>query len=374
MTQESSAAAAAAAEARSLRIGIEAEPQLRGLAEQLAAELGEELGQRFSEIEWSVELGRSSFKDPQARIAELVREARRMMLERGWDLVICLTDIPMLRDDGRPLIAHASATDGVALISVPALGVIDVESRLLDAAFDAIAALVGAATGSGEADDHHARVRDRLTELASPLGVAEARDDSTVSFSSAVLLGNLRLLFGMVRANRPWRVAARLSRSLVAALGTAAYVVASVGFWTLAGHMTWPRLLGLSLVALVLTSVALIVVHGLWERSTRPQTRERVVLFNAVTTLTIAIGVLTLYLGLFAFNVVAAFGLIPPDAFGSQIGRHPTATDYLHLAWLDASLATLAGALGSLVDGDLAVREAAYGYRSTAGEVEDARD
>jgi len=71
----------------------------------------------------------------------------------------------------------------------------------------------------------------------------------------------------------------------VAALGTAADVLASSGFWTLASSMTWPRLLGLALAALILTSGALIVAHDLWEHSTNPTTRERVVLFNAVTAL-----------------------------------------------------------------------------------------
>lgn len=62
-------------------------------------------------------------------------------------------------------------------------------------------------------------------------------------------------------------VAVKLSRAMVAALGTAAYVLASTGFWTLAGHMTWPRLLGRSIAALVVTSVALIASHDLWEHS-----------------------------------------------------------------------------------------------------------
>ena len=143
-------------------------------------------------------------------------------------------------------------------------------------------------------------------------------DDNTIRFSTAVMRGNLRLLIGMVRANHPWRVTVKLSRALVAALGTAAYVLASSGFWMLASYMTWPRLLGLALAALVTTSVALIAAHDLWEHGTDSHTRERVVLFNAVTALTIAIGVLTLYLALLAFSVVGSFSLIPEGALNAQ--------------------------------------------------------
>jgi hypothetical protein len=127
--------------------------------------------------------------------------------------------------------------------------------------------------------------------------------------------------------------------------------------------MTWPRLLGLTLAAIVITSVALVVAHDLWERGTRPETRERVVLFNLVTTLTIAIGVLTLYLALLAFSMTGSVSLIPQGALEEQLGNSAGPSEYLRLAWLATSLASLAGALGSLVESDLAVREAAYGHR-----------
>ena len=357
-----------ASESQCLRVGLQAEPQLRDLAERIADDLRGDLQRRFAEIQWRVELGQGKPKDPQARIAELMQDARQVLLDNDWDLIICLTDIPLRSDDHRPMTAVVSATDGVALISVPALGAFDIERRVREAALNAIDALVGG--NAEEEPERRESVRNRLQELGSPMGTAQVRDDNTIRFSTAVILGNLRLLVGMVRANHPWRVAVKLSRALVAALGTAAYVLASTGFWTLAGHMSWQRLLGLAIAAVVMTSVALIAAHGLWEHGSKPETRERVVLFNAVTTLTIAIGVLTLYLALLALSVVGSFSLIPPSALEDQIGRATTG-DYLRLAWLATSLATLAGALGSLVESDLAVREAAYGYRPSQATGDD---
>jgi hypothetical protein len=352
-------------DSRTLRVGLHAEPQLGELAERIVGDLGEELERRFPGIECLVELGEGEPKNPQARIAELVQDARRLLLGNRWDLIICLTDIPLRSDDHRPLTAIASATDGVGLISVPALGAIALEERVREAALDLIAALVGF-----DEEEDRKRVQDRLHELASPIGTGQI-DDNTIRFSTAVMRGNLRLLIGMVRANHPWRVTVKLSRALVAALGTAAYVLASTGFWVLASYMTWPRLLGLALAALATTSVALIAAHNVWEHSADPRTRGRVVLFNAVTALTIAIGVLTLYLALLALSVVGSFILIPDGALHAQIDR-AAAADYLRLAWLATSLATLAGALGSLVESDLAVREAAYGYRPSQAAGDDA--
>jgi uncharacterized membrane protein len=338
---------------RGLRLGLEAEPPLRDLAERVAGDLEERLRQRFPGIEWTVEVIDGSVKDPQARITELVSQARQTMLDGGLDLAICLTEIP-LRLDGRPLTVQASATDGVAVVSVPALGPVDVERRVVETTVNAVAALVG----KGDA-------ADSLDELASPLGTARVQGDGTIRFTGAAVKGNLRLLLGMVRANRPWRFAAKLSRVVVAALGTASYVLASASFWMLADHMSWQRLLALSVGAVAITSTAVIAAHDLWERSLQPQTRERVILFNAVTTLTVVIGVLSLYAGLAGFSVAGVFSLLPQSAVDEQLGRDAGAAEYLKLAWLSASLATLAGALGSLISSDLAVRDAAYAYWST---------
>ena len=117
--------------------------------------------------------------------------------------------------------------------------------------------------------------------------------------------------------------------------------------------------------------VTLIAAHDLWEQSSGDDDRERVVLFNAATTLTIVLGVLTLYGALFLISAACAIALIPADFFSSQTNVPADLPHLLELTWFTTSLASLAGALGSLTESDLAVREAAYGYHPDA-RIEDA--
>jgi hypothetical protein len=274
------------------------------------------------------------------------------------------------------VIALTSATDGVGVISVPALGAVGVGSRAREAILDLVEGLVG--ESSGRRGGAQSRVVGRLRELVSPLDAARVRGDNVVRFSSAVVRGNLRLLLGMVRANNPARVVIGLSRAMVAALGTAAYVLASFSIWQLAVNLGWARLLVLTLLTVTAACVTLIAAHHLWEHSSRDKDRERVVLFNAATTLTIVLGVLALYGALFLFSAACTIGLVPGDFFSSQTRVSADLPHLLELAWFTTSLATLAGALGSLTESDLSVREAAYGYhpdsRVEENEDSDGRD
>jgi hypothetical protein len=85
-----------------------------------------------------------------------------------------------------------------------------------------------------------------------------------------------------------------------------------------------------------------------------------------VTLITVAIGVIALYAAVSLLSLAAAWLLLDPSLLTSQGPGHVGLVDYLRLALLAASLSTVGGALGSALESDAAVREAAYGYRPAA--------
>ncbi|HST38983.1 MAG TPA: hypothetical protein VLK58_05725 [Conexibacter sp.] len=371
------AGTAEVADTDSVTLGLLVAP---GLPEELGRELADELVPLLAErvtdaVDWSVPVLTDPVAgDPRGGATAMVDAARGRMLAEGWDLAIVLTDLP-LRSGRRPVVADASATHGVALLSLPALGAVGLRRRSLDALLRLVDRLAGERldlhVASGAADDaaraaRRDRIDRRLKELAAPVRPERPDDDFDVRYVAAVVRGNLRLLTGMVRANRPWRLIARLSRALTAAIATVVFALVTSDIWRLADTLGWLRLALLTVLSISGIVVFLTVAHALWERPQRRELREQAILFNAATILTLTLGVLTLYVALLLLTIAGAALLVDPDAMTQQLGHDVGFAGYVRLAWLAGSLATIAGALGAGLESDAAVREAAYGCRSEA--------
>jgi uncharacterized membrane protein len=352
-----------------IELGLVAAPGFpTDLAEQLAEELPELLTARVDDgVEWSIPtVTEPLLADPAHGGIEVIDVARERMRAEGWDMAVCISDLP-LRIGRRPVVAHASATHRVALLSLPALGALHMHRRAQDAIVRLVDGLMGESLelNRRSGSDRRLRVARRLLELAAPIRRETADDDDDIDlrFVAAVVRGHLRLLAGMVRTNRPWRLIARLSRALAGALAAVVFALVTSDVWRIADHAGWGSLLVLSVGVLTGTVVWLVVAHALWERASDRRDREQVVLFNTATTLTVSIGVVTLYAVLFAITLGVARLLIDPGLLGSELGHQAGLTTYATLDWMISSLATVGGALGSALESDAAVREAAYGYR-----------
>src|SRR5579871_3809161 len=112
-----------------LVIGLLAAPgPASELTESLVGEIADRLAGQLPGVRWRVEFVSDRLVQPPTDLSELIAAERRMLLDRGWHLAVCVTDLP-LQTARRPVIAHASATHGVAVLSMPALGPVSVRKR-----------------------------------------------------------------------------------------------------------------------------------------------------------------------------------------------------------------------------------------------------
>jgi uncharacterized membrane protein len=355
-----------------LEVGLVAAPGLPSvLTAGIMDQLQTDLEAAFPSVAWELTLlTERALVIPPAGLHELVHAVRRELLQHDWSVAVCVTDLPLFHD-GRPIASHVSLTHGVGVVSLPALGVVQLVRRLREHILEAISALVcedpGAAVARSAPDrigQCGGRAERVLRELARRDGLAGRL---TPVFVVRIAIGHVRLLLGMLRANQPWRLAARLHRALFAAFAVSAYVLVTPEVWRIADALEPVRLALLTAAAAIGTIVSLIVGHHLWERSVSPESRPQVVLFNLATTLTVTCGVLVLYAAQFAVLLGAALLVLKPSVLAGELHHGAHIADYLKVVWLAASLATTGGALGAALESDNAVREAAYSYRSSRG-------
>ena len=352
-------------------LGVIVAPGLaRDVTAKIAAELGDDLRALDTGVDWRTELTVDRLVAPPVQTTEIVDAARRKLLDANWDLGVVVTDLP-LRVGRRPVSRQVSPTHGIAVVSLPALGALHLAPRLRRTLLELVGELVGDRDGQWGGDGALARLRRRwgrdvLQELATD--TADRPGALRFLLIAEVLSSHLRLLLGMVRANRPWRLAARLYRALLAAVVASAYGLVTSDIWRISASAGSTRLALASIASISFTSGAVIVAHGLWERAPDRRLRDQVILFNFATAATVLIGIATLYVALFLLIFAAAELLLSPDALGAGLGHAVGTGDYATLAWFTASLATVGGALGAGLESDEAVREAAYASSSDSDE------
>ena len=338
-------------------LGVIVAPRLeRDVPPEFTEQLAEDLARRHPSVDWRTELVVDRLVEPPARVTDILECARRRLLRSHWHLTLVITDLP-LRDNGKPVSRRASRTHGVALVSLPALGPLHVRPRLRRALVELVDEML--ARMDREADD----VLRELTAKNAERGVI-----LRPLFVMAVLFSHLRLLLGMVRANRPWRLVGRLYAALIAALAVGAYGVVTSDIWRLSTALGWWRLTITSAVSIAITIVTVIVVPGLWERTSDPRVRGQVVLFNLATAITVTLGIVSLYAVLFLLILAGAGLVTAPQTFAQAVGRDVGFADYATLAWFVASLSTIGGALGSALESEDAVRAAAYASATAEGD------
>jgi hypothetical protein len=337
------------------------------MARELAPQLPKLLENRVDgDVSWEVPVVVDPLTGTDREAPEILDVCRERMLGEGWDLAICLTDLPVYRD-GTLVAADVSAKRGVAGLSLPAVGAMRLRPKARELTLQLAGELYERTKERGTDDPPDLGTQPRGSvgsfQRVDPPDEDMRAMDVDARFAAPGALGHLRLWSGMVLANRPWKMLPAFKGAIAAAFATGAYVLAISSMWLLADAVGFWRLLLLMVTAIVAMVVWIIIAHHLWERPEDRERREWASLYNGVTVLTISSAVLLAYAILFLLLFVAAWVFVPGGYFQSTL-KHPVGFgEYLTLSWLGASLATVAGALGASLEDEERVRAASYGYR-----------
>ena len=347
-------------------VGLLADPDTpaeiaAGLADELPALLADQVD---GDTDWDVRTMThpvtAAVTDPE----EVLDAVADRTAHAEWDIGVYLTDLPMQHGD-RPILADIDHDKYVAGLSLPGFGAFLQHRKVREAVVRLVADLSGNGDAGLEREQHHpSRVGRAAGRHLHPVQIVEAGEGrSTRRYVTAPRRGRVRLLAGMVWTNEPWRLVLGMRTALAAVLGTSAYLTINSTIWQLSVSLGAGKL-----VLTILASVALMVAwiigaHHLWERTRDADEREEIVLYNVSTVLTLSIGVLVMTAAVYVVTLLGSLFFLEASVLGSGLGRPPTIADHVMLACLATGLATVAGALGSGLDSEDAVRRAAYGYR-----------
>jgi hypothetical protein len=209
--------------------------------------------------------------------------------QEGWDVAICLTDLP-LQAQRVPIVVRTSARRRVAVVPLPALGL-----RQLNAVRAVVPDLVMELLRDSS-EDREGLDRKPLRQLAGEVAaIHRVRDHSEEGESGEIGLvasrfgGGLRLVLGVVRANRPGRALLGLSKLLVGAFGTAAFALTTNTIWQMGDDLSPLRLTVIMVLGVGTLIAWLIVAHDLWEKPGNGTPPELARLFNIGTLLTLCL-------------------------------------------------------------------------------------
>ena len=284
---------------------------------------------------WRITVVSEPFTTGSEEIDTAMQRLHDQARQRDWDLVVGLTELPLHDHKGQHLLVKTHPEHRIAVLSVPALGVLRLHTRTRRA----VRSLVNGMTGHDTQHEHRVALPRRR--------------------------GRWHLLMGMVRANRPWRLVPGLKSALVAALATGAVATINSTVWLLAGSLSWWRLVVATVASVALVVGWLVIDGDLWDRpdDTSASSRERSRLYNASTLVTLLVGVLACYAALYLVNLAWALFVLNPQVVGGNIHTRLGYGDLFVLAWFVASAATVGGGLGSGLESDETIRAATYSKR-----------
>ncbi|WP_349930699.1 hypothetical protein ABNP34_14465 [Glutamicibacter mishrai] len=274
--------------------------------------------------------------------------------KHGWNFIIYLTDVPHYVQE-RPVRSMISPNDSSAVLSVPTMGFARI-SVLANQLAELVHELA-----TGQEPNRHGSQLAKAMSIQGSLADGDESQDRVSSIEG--LRGRILLIGGMVRSNRPWRLVPRLSSAMAGAVATGAFGVFYTSIWSMADYSSSPRLALITVFSILVLTIWLVLHNRLWESPQGSRRREKLVVYNLATLLTVSIAAFTMYILLFLALFLGSLIVIDQEYLASELAHQVGMAEYLNLAWLASSLGLMGGAVGSSFDDVARVQRATFSQR-----------
>lgn len=317
-----------------------------------------------SQIDWDIEVKVGIFVGAAEYVNEIMKQVIEVKETHGWDYAISITDLPNFSEK-KAVIADVSTTHHVGIISLPSFGAFPIKKRISKAITHIIELLY-----KHNEDNIEKEVTTRIDWrfLFSKVMRVEPEEDAKTDIRfvlNSKIIGWLRILSGMIFANRPWRAVGTFKKMLTLAFATGIYISIFSTPWQLSVSYTPKRFIALMILSMLGMVIWTIFAHHLWEKPTSKSQSQYRRLYNVTTVITLFVITFINYLVLFILFLLSISLFVPEGIFDAVIneGTDESIENYLRLAWLTTSLSILVGAVGATVEKEEKIREVTYSYR-----------
>lgn len=348
------------------KIGLIPSPDLPAkiinqIADQLKISFEKQIS---SQIDWDIEVKVGIFVGAAEYVNETMKKVIELKETYGWDYAISITDLPSF-SERKAVIADVSTTNHVGIISLPSFGAFPLKKRI-SKAITLITELLYKHNEATVEKEVMTQINRRFS-LSKVMQVDPEEDAETdIRFVlNSKIIGWLRILSGMVFANRPWRAIGTFKKMLTLAFATGIYISIFSTPWQLSVSYTPSRFISLMMLSMIGMVIWIIFAHHLWEKPTSKSQSQYRRLYNVTTVITLFVITLINYFLLFILFLLSISLFVPEGIFDAVTneGADESIENYLRLAWLTASLSLLVGAVGATVEKEEKIREVTYSYR-----------
>lgn len=267
------------------------------------------------------------------------------------DLTVIVTEIPRMA--GRhPKRAEMHFEDSLAIISFPALGPVRLRQCLRRELRTCVDALRFTSV-------EEAREQEGLSSRVK----LQSQNRSAYTTAPPGFPARLWTTLGMVAGNEPIWSVPKLSGLFSAAAATGAFGIFFSTIWEMASFLPAWRLFVVSCIAVFVVVSWLILANRLWDRPAKVGGKREALMYNLSTIVSLVVTVALLYVVLFLGILSVGLLLIDPEFLSNTINDDAHFFTYVDIAWLSASMGTVAGAIGSNFDERADLRTLTQGSR-----------